>query len=298
MTTRIATFILATLLLATVGCLNLDDDDDTVYEEENLFVDISIGNHHGCAIRANGEIECWGQSCQFDNYRPDGTYISLDSGYYHTCAISDTDRHIDCWFDNHADGRAIPPDGTDYAQLYVGKGNCAIKSNGNVQCWGNVPHTPDELLTDLSVGMNNVCIVRPDGDIGCWGEGMDVDIAPDQGKTFIQVESGYNFACGLQNDGKVQCWMADDVEEEHFQATPPTYAEFTQISAGHSSSCGITDSGTTILCWGRDQEPSTDITPYQGKFIKVSCGTTNACALQENGRIFCWGMHQGTPPPQ
>jgi alpha-tubulin suppressor-like RCC1 family protein len=63
---------------------------------------------------------------------------------------------------------------------------------------------------------------------------------------YVQISSGSQHTCGLENFGTVGCW-GDDT---HGQATPPT-GSFIQVSAGGWHSCAI-DGLAAIHCWGDD----------------------------------------------
>jgi alpha-tubulin suppressor-like RCC1 family protein len=47
--------------------------------------------------------------------------------------------------------------------------------------------------------------LRADGTVACWGKSSWAQVTPKSG-TFTQVDSGFNHACGLHNDGSVTCW--------------------------------------------------------------------------------------------
>jgi hypothetical protein len=64
--------------------------------------------------------------------------------------------------------------------------------------------------------------------------------------SFTQVSScGTPSGCGLQGDGGLTCWGAEDVG-----LPAPPEGSFTQVSCGLNHACARRDNGT-IACWGQ-----------------------------------------------
>jgi alpha-tubulin suppressor-like RCC1 family protein len=127
---------------------------------------IAAGSAHTCAILENGAVTCWG-----DNYSGalgDGTTVdrfypqevvglpdkakALAVGVSHTCALLVNGEAM-CWGDNRysqlGDGtikRSNSPVkviGLSTGIVAVASGqyhNCALNSNGDLQCWGYIHH--------------------------------------------------------------------------------------------------------------------------------------------------------------
>jgi alpha-tubulin suppressor-like RCC1 family protein len=94
-------------------------------------------------------------------------------------------------------------------------------------------------------------------------------------------------------------------------ATPRVAIEgATWIAAGGNSSCAV--AGGKVMCWGSDdtairgQGSNTPTTPFPQPvavqrdngvplegIAEVSIGTTHACALGTDGKIWCWGFEPG-----
>ena len=127
-------------------------------------VEIGAGAEHTCALRANGQVYCWGVS-RFGQ-RGDGTLVDSDV--------------------------PAPVSGvTDAVQLSVGAySSCAVRATGQVMCWGmndsgqlgngtTLPSSEPSLsptavvgLTDavqVSIGRLGACAVRLGGKVSCWG---------------------------------------------------------------------------------------------------------------------------------
>jgi len=65
---------------------------------------------HGCAIRANQNVTCWGANTSGQASPPSGTVTQLAAGQARTCGVR-TDATIICWGANGA-GQALAPGGS------------------------------------------------------------------------------------------------------------------------------------------------------------------------------------------
>lgn len=111
---------------------------------------------------------------------------------------------------------------------------CALRSNGQVACWGNqgwwfasddpsvqfssmqVPGFEDTI--DVSAGYRHVCAARSDGSVRCYGMNDEGELATadpmvsatpiviDGIDDAVQVASGAGSACALRANGRVACW--------------------------------------------------------------------------------------------
>ena len=169
----------------------------TILPQNRSLAAISTGQLHVCAILDNGSVVCWGGNHhgQIGNgtYGDDGdsavttpqyvslpagrTAISIDSGFYHNCAILD-DHSTWCWGRNNhgqlGDGTTtnsstpieISVPGLEFASISAGAYHtCAVATNASVWCWGQ--HDNGQLgLGGNATGYPN------DSDVPAW-----VDIA-------------------------------------------------------------------------------------------------------------------------
>jgi hypothetical protein len=63
------------------------------------FIQLSAGDHHNCALRSDGSVDCWGRNDRGQAVDHVGPYVELSAGSYHTCAITSS-GDVDCWGDN------------------------------------------------------------------------------------------------------------------------------------------------------------------------------------------------------
>ena len=97
---------------------------------------------------------------------------------------------------------------------------------------------------------------------------------------FVSVSAGEDHACGMREDGSVECWG----NNWNGKATTPE-GRFSSISAGEYHTCGVREDGT-VECWGQKA------TPPEGRFLSVSAGLFYTCGVGEDGSVNCWGQNQ------
>ena len=184
---------------------------------------------------------------------------------------------------------------------------CAVKSDGDVTCWGlNMWQQAPDLVTgpfnQVSAGGYHGCALEPSGSITCWGddgEGMGVTSPP--AGAFTQFSAGFNHSCGLRSGGSIDCWGSPTWGKAEDQT-----GSFIQVSAGYDHTCAV-GSGGTAQCWGGGLT-DTGVSPNFGQsivppgvtFTQVSAGQNHTCGIKTDGGIVCWGGNtwgQSTPPP-
>ena len=153
------------------GQLGNGDTSDTIHTpssnvelpEGRAATDLSVGDHHSCALLDNGSVTCWG----LNNFGQLG--------------------------DNTTTNRLIPvyahlPTGSQAVSVSVGPhSSCAILENSSVYCWGHnnygrlgigvtggihqlpmfVEGATD--VVDLSLDYDHTCALSENGSISCWG---------------------------------------------------------------------------------------------------------------------------------
>ena len=156
-----------------VGQLGNGDTSDTIHApssnvelpEGRAATDLSVGDHHSCALLDNGSITCWG----LNNYGQLG--------------------------ENTTTNRLIPvyahlPTGSPAVSVSVGQhSSCAILENNSVYCWGHnhfgrlgigvtggiyqIPMFVEGAtnVVDLSLDYDHTCALSENGSISCWGRG-------------------------------------------------------------------------------------------------------------------------------
>jgi cysteine-rich repeat protein len=179
----------------TITCWGIGSSSLVVPDGE--FTQVTAGGIDACGLRANGHVECWSYGDWITIDVPAGTFESITSS-----------------------GHGLTQAG--YRHL-----GCGIRPNKTIECWGNAEYglldPPEGEFTSVSAGGEQACAVRTDGEVVCWGHGYSVDplsIFDVPPGPFVEVECGYHHTCGLRPDGTISCWGLDQLES--ICGDPPT----------------------------------------------------------------------------
>lgn len=175
------------------------------------WVDVWGGGQVACALSAANAWQCWGLG---PNKPASGglPFRQMDFSSSHGCGIRSDDT-ISCWGVNGG-GQATPPPGR-FAEVRTGDlYSCARSLGGALACWGvgaSGPMRPPAGFdfTQLTAGGTHACAVREDHTVVCWGAPN-----PDRGQATVpsglpptlHVEAGPFHTCALAVDETVRCW--------------------------------------------------------------------------------------------
>jgi alpha-tubulin suppressor-like RCC1 family protein len=180
--------------------------------------------------------------------------IQVDSGYDHSCGIM-ADGELRCWGDN------------SYGKL--GDGSLTRRTRPTSTQLGDA-----EIVTQVSAGYYNTCVVLETGRVSCWGYGyygqlgdgtttdstLPKEILMPWDKHSVMVSTGRNFACTLLDNGEIWCWGRNNYGQLGFGSTTassslPVQVDIPEgrfalsIDATYDSACAVLDDGSA-MCWG------------------------------------------------
>ncbi|AKT37437.1 EGF domain-containing protein [Chondromyces crocatus] len=165
-----------------------------------------------CGLRASGALHCWGGNgsgqlglghttspVHTPTLVDGGPWAAVDISANHTCGV-DTNGSLWCWGRNANSeagiGNAVNPltqptrvgQDSDWARPFLGQGlfTCALKTNGDLYCWGagsygqlglgsltsfNTPQRVPSLAPwdTAAIGNEHTCGVSSEGRLFCWG---------------------------------------------------------------------------------------------------------------------------------
>ncbi|MBL8685273.1 MAG: hypothetical protein JNK05_39205 [Myxococcales bacterium] len=243
---------------------------------------------------------------------------SLNNSTLHACANTQT-RGVSCWGSNSTGqlgngsmgAASLTPVAvsslSDSIEVSAGGGprsvggisgpftghSCAVRSTGEVVCWGANPvgqlgngtttgsTTPVQVTgisdaVEVSTGAQHSCARRRSGAVVCWGGGEQ----------------------GVLGDGGVRGVGG-------FSATPVTVfglSDAVEVSAGAFHACARRLSGR-VVCWGWNQQGQVGSGATGPSFnapvevvgltdaVEISCGGLHSCARRASGAIVCWGAN-------
>ena len=224
----------------------------------------------------------------------------IAAGVDHACALS-ADDTLWCWGGNEAaqvredSDDVVPtplpgPSGLRPRVLASGEGaSCALARDGELWCWGRIAR-------GTGGGGGRVAVYD-------WGRGMS------GGGGGLAV--GAHHACALDGEGSVWCWGRNDHGQLGLGASssgsddPVRVAQgdrtFTAIAAAGDGTLAIDDQGR-VFAWGHYPDADGDgfgeaSAPVQlleavtagHPVTQVALGAASACALDGDGRLWCWG---------
>jgi hypothetical protein len=208
-------------------------------------VGIATGGGNACALRAGGDVLCWGSYGRPDGRdatRPEAVallggahVVEIAAGGTRTCARA-ADGSVQCWGERR--GPAFVDGLTSAAQIAVGLTHaCALRSDRTVACWGTndrgqlgdgsraeraspVAVTGVADAVEVAAGDAHTCARRSNGAVACWGaddhgqlgDGKSANearpVAVLQLDDAVQLSLGVGFSCALRATGEAVCWGA------------------------------------------------------------------------------------------
>lgn len=247
---------------------------------------------HGCALRVDGRIRCWGssESGQAMPVPPSQSLKTVRLGRNAGCGVSATDDTAVCWGDNNR-GQIDTGDRAPVVDVSVGyQHSCAIrKADNRVVCRGmptSILTPPTDRFTALSSGFNLSCGIRDDERAQCWGQSETNHPfgAPSQ-QTFFSI-SGAGPLCGSRSPGGgLTCFGRE---------SPPSGGS---PSVGHDGIlCTSNSVGLPSSCWATDNTPVPGVPTFPVK--RVATGVGFACAVRgDNQHVSCWRTTAGSFVP-
>jgi alpha-tubulin suppressor-like RCC1 family protein len=282
------------------------------------FEIIDLGTKHGCGLRADGTVQCWGSNNfgqlgngfngdKFASGSPvdvsnlENTVIDIAAGGEHSCAVI-ANGEVKCWGEN------------EHGQL--GDGNFGYN-------WAVIPVDVINLNATAEVvvaGNRHTCVLTTAGGVKCWGSNEYGQIGNGSSESFeptpmdvtgltsgvIALSAGFDHNCAVTTDGAVKCWgyntfyqLGDGTQNDRNIPIDVTglASGITDISAGYDHTCALSNSGT-VKCWGASADGSLvpspqDITDPTLEIINLSAGgTTNVCVVTSSGILQCMGGNQ------
>ncbi len=261
-----------------------------------------------CALRADGELSCWGMwgaAAVRRGVRAVGVNNS------HACLV-DEDGRVRCDADRR-DGFAIVDGPSDGVALAAGAfWFCAQTRAGEMWC-GPANRTTTALgrrpsadgMSTLSLGVGIACGLRGD-DALCWtfgnvgGGGLPTNAEPGRVATNVRaVAVGAYGVCVLDAAGAPLCWPGPRYDVAPTEVPGITGA--TAIAVGATGACALRADGA--WCWGANASGELgagDTRPRAGPvrvvgsegFTLIACGREGACAAR-GGEVRCWGDNRG-----
>jgi alpha-tubulin suppressor-like RCC1 family protein len=250
-------------------------------------VAVALGDTSSCALTKAGEAFCWGDNVA--GQLGDGTMRA-----------------------RRAAVRVMGVD--DATALYVGgRHACARSRSGALSCWGSGTHgelldggAEDRALAatatvaagELALGAGFSC-VHTAGELRCIGGPVERPLPLDDGALLAAGSQhvcsavGERVSCvGYGGDG--QLGQAGATGSRHPMPARVARVQAQRLSATEHHTCASTARGR--VCWGEGNghasawAPKMDVPAgIPGTLTDLARGDMHACALNDAGRVWCWG---------
>lgn len=298
-------------------------------KDGTVFKQLTVGMTHVCGLLADGRAVCWGGNADGEANPPPGAFKEIGAGFGVSCGLR-ADGGVTCW-GQMRDLSSIP--GATYAHLLVKDRVCLQGGDGNWACEGEIsgfrgtsppprlhevslawgrgygieagevvpwgpdpnfsPDPPTGPIASLTV-RGYGCVLSPSGEADCWGASF-----PDGLPALRVLAVGDDIACGIPRDKPdfPDCWGNNLELPRGDHPSGP----FTQIGAGARFACVLSGGDGKIACWGDDEiytRPPIYGRVPPGVFAQLVVGSSQACALDENGHASCWGPAPIVPPAE
>src|SRR5205807_1405571 len=102
------------------------------------------------------------------------------------------------------------------------------------------------------------------------------------------IAGATNTACGLSQDGTIQCWGGTDWGV--VANAPPSVSRFSEVSLRESIACAL-KLDHTIQCWGNADPNNSGMLGWAPRthVHELAVGNAHGCALRDSdNRLTCW----------
>jgi len=294
----------------TLGC-----NDDCTFDlstcNGTVFVSVSAGYHHTCAVKSDGTVWCWGRNA----FGQLGDSTILDSATpVQVLGLTDVQQ--------------VATGGGDFTEHYT----CALKSDGSVWCWGEssavsvsstVPVEKFDPGTNIALGCGafHLCVLRSDQSVWCLGyndmgqlgnnstEASGVLVQVNQLTEVESISLSGCHTCALRSDMTVWCWGANESGQlgngtTDNQITPTQVTEegdAISVDAGFVHTCMVMSDGTArcfgdnyLGALGNGTTISSDLPVEVSSLVdaqSLAAGPGHTCVLRTTSTVGCWGYN-------
>ncbi len=289
--------------------------------------DLNVAHGNVGATKRDGSLWCWGPKGAEDRGSVGGPFIT--GQYIAGCRNIGTALRCDIpMMGGGWERESIAPDAASIktAAIHRDGSVCVVDGAGAVQCrhgmseggvddrWTPLPApAPVVDLQPLAVGF---CARHADGRVSCFVDRRydndddfletlptgRLELVPDV-KDVAQLVTGQHEACVIKKDTSVWCFNADG--PNRFKPWEMTALKgATSLGANHLHTCAVLSGD--VWCWGDgfmgqlgDGVGTNRIEPAKApmkvkapfKAVEVGTGRDSSCALDDQGKVWCWGAN-------
>jgi hypothetical protein len=149
-------------------------------------------------------------------------------------------------------------------------GMCALEAAGPVSCWfhgdpDGVKRVPAASGHPVRlIGGGSLCTILADGALGCWEPTLVEPMKPVRGVGRVRdIAIGYEGGCVLSEAGEELCWDHLDASVPDVLSPMPLPRPAVQVSNVYTHACAVLDDGR-VFCHGRNRHGVVDGQPLEG----------------------------------
>lgn len=292
-----------------------------VYEDDAATIpltnvtSLALGDFHGCALKSNGEVWCWGSNgsgqlapvaatSQSDYARRSvaNNYVAITAGLEHTCGINSS-GHVLCWGYNvqgqlgdGTNNNSGTPRDTGLREAMAVRGSrrhtCAVLLDGTARCWG--VNSTGELGNGATASSVNTPVTVA-------GLSQVTHIGGGDKYTCARTAGGEAYCWGLGANGRLGTGKNDNSLIPALVALVSSVASVVDTRSGFETNCAYLSDGKAA-CWGdnsagqlgngRTETGGSQLAVVGGlaqPVRRVATGGLHSCGIVANGQIACWG---------
>ena len=302
------------------------------------FDSVVVRRETTCGIARSGEVSCWlpfGHVLQGHERgpmanAPPGRYAALSFDAGNSCALTVEGRAV-CWKSSGNPGwpEALQAPAGVFSEISLRSWGdtlgssyvtaCARSTAGEIVCWQYRNHHQQTierfagLYRSVHVFRDAVCALSADGALLSLYGSRSYEYCgylddPDE-ESLAQLSVGNSHACAITDAGGVICGAGTALGfsgRKRVMSPPESPADpFVSLSVGDADggdeafACALTKSGEA-MCWANEDNKRPAPEPPAGGYVDLADGYGHTCALDERGRIDCWGWNnygQTDAPP-
>ncbi|CAE7676081.1 UVR8 [Symbiodinium sp. CCMP2592] len=259
-------------------------------------VTLAAGAAHTCAVKASGELVCFGHSGygQCDVPASLGPVVTVAAGASHTCAVKASGELV-CFGDNRYGQCDVPANLGPVVAVAAGSyHNCAVKASGELVCfgskyegWYDVPAKLGPVVA-VAAGGGHTCAVKASGELVCFGANAEYqcDVPANLGPV-VAVAAGGCHTCPVKASGELVCFGAS---AEYQCDVPTNLGPVVAVAAGEEHACALKASGE-LVCFGGNDYGQCDVPANLGPVVAVAAGGCHTCAVKACGELVCFGLN-------
>ncbi|UJR79720.1 RCC1 domain-containing protein [Sandaracinus amylolyticus] len=182
--------------------------------------------------------------------------------------------------------------------------------------------TPSGRWVGIVAGYHHSCAIRTPGEVYCWGYNVHGQIGNGSTTTpqttparvtgltdAVELASGYGHTCARRRTGSIACWgnnldgqlgNASSAMQSATRVDVMTITNAIEITAGQHHTCARTTTGA-VYCWGDNTEGQlgdgttterrAPVLAMVSGALEIAAGGYHTCARRSGGTVVCWGRN-------